>query len=447
MRESLRTRLLLWHAVIVAIVVTSFGAGVSYLAWRSRLSDIDAALHARAAALAGALRPADGGSFDLTLPRRLPADDADRPYHVLWDTAGQVIDRSDPELTIDRPAHAGAVTRGARRELALITTSGATIVVGRDLSRARSEVWALAGAILVAGVFAVALSLVGGWWLVSRAMNPIARISSTARAMVEGDFAARVPIDRVETEFGQLGRALNQAFDRLHASLIRQRRFTADASHELRTPLATISTEMQWALSRERAGHELRPSLEATARAAGRMEGVVERLLALARQESETPPDLNVSVQLDAVVREAAQDLLPLAAERRVDISLDAVPVAVSGDPERLREAVSHLVTNAIRYNRDAGHVQIRVQHAGDHADVSISDTGAGIAESDLPRVFEPFFRTDAARSRDGGGAGLGLAVTRAIVTRHGGEVLCTSELGCGTTMTVRLPVALTSSR
>jgi signal transduction histidine kinase len=250
-----------------------------------------------------------------------------------------------------------------------------------------------------------------------------------------------VPVDNVETELGQLGRALNEAFDRLHASLVRQRRFTADASHELRTPLATISTEMQWALARPRQGAELRTSMEATARAAGRMQGVVERLLALAREESGEPLDATVPVGLDALVRETAAELSPLAAQHHLDIAIDSRPVAVVGDPDRLREALTHLVTNAIRYNVDRGRVQIRLRRAGDRAEIAVSDTGAGIAAADLGRVFDPFFRTDAARSRDAGGAGLGLAVARAIIRRHGGDVTCESELGRGTTMTVALPL------
>ena len=444
MRESLRGRLLFWYSIIVAMIVIAFGAGVSYLAWRARLADIDAALRDRASALAAALHPAGANSFDLVLPPTTAADEPDSLYHVLWDASGEPIDRSDPDLTVPRPVETGTATRDGRRELALITDSGATVLVGRDLTRARAELWPLAGAIAAAGAAAVALSLVGGWWLVGRAMHPIARISGTAQAMVDGDFAARVPVDDVETEFGQLARALNEAFDRLHASLLRQRRFTADASHELRTPLATISTEMQWALSRERSPAELRTSLEATARAAGRMQGVVVRLLGLAREESGEPLDAAVSVDLDALVRGAAADLTPLAAQRRLEVAIETQPVSVVGDPERLREAVTHLVTNAIRYNVDAGRVQIRLRRAGERAEIAVSDTGAGIAAADLPRVFEPFFRSDAARSRDAGGAGLGLAVTRAIVRRHGGDVTCASELGRGTTMTVTLPAAQT---
>ena len=442
MRESLRGRLLLWYSVIVAMIVAGFGGGVSYLAWRARLADIDASLRDRAVALGRALQPAGEGNFDLSLPPNAGADDSDGLYHALWDTRGQPIDRSDPDLDIPRPSRPGAATRDGRRELTLVTDSGATVLVGRDLSQARAELWPLVVAIAISGIAAVALSLVGGWWLVGRTMKPIARISRTAQAMVDGDFGARVPVDDVETELGQLARALNEAFDRLHASLLRQRRFTADASHELRTPLATISTEMQWALARARSADELRQSHEATARAAGRMQGVVERLLALAREESGEPLDAAMPVGLETLVRDTTAELTPLAAQHQLDIAIDAQPVSVVGDPDRLREALTHLVTNAIRYNVDGGRVHIQLRRSGERAEIAVADTGAGIAAADVARVFEPFFRTDAARSRDAGGAGLGLAVARAIVRRHGGDVTCESEIGRGTTMTMRLPAS-----
>jgi signal transduction histidine kinase len=439
MLESLRARLLAWYTAILVLVVTGFGATFCYLSWRSRLGDVDALLHTRAAALAAALRPVANGAFDLALPPEARSGDFEI-YHVLWDAAGQPIDRSDPDLDVPRPRAWGPFTRSGRRETALEAASGVVVLTGKDLIAERRELWAQVATTAVAGGLAMLVSLAGGWWLVGRALAPIDRISATARAMVDGDFAARVPIDRVETELGQLARALNEAFDRLHASIERQRRFTADASHELRTPLATIATEMQWALGRQRSGDELRASLEATARAASRMQGVVERLLALAREESGGPLDAAVAVDLDALVREAAADLMPLAAERRLDVAIDSQAVSIVGDPERLREAVTHLITNAIRYNAVAGRVRIRLRRCGDRAEIAVSDTGAGIAAADLPRVFEPFFRTDAARSRDAGGAGLGLAVARAIVRRHGGDVTCESEPGRGTTMTVRLP-------
>jgi signal transduction histidine kinase len=259
--------------------------------------------------------------------------------------------------------------------------------------------------------------------------------------MIEGDLAARIPVDRVETELGQMARALNDAFDRLQASIDRQRRFTADASHELRTPLATLSTELQWAQAHERSPEEYRETLEVCARASGRMLSIVERLLALVRAEAGVV-DRAVPVLLDALVEQVAGDLEPLASSRRVTLSTETAPVATTGDPDRLRDAVTNVVANAIRYNVDGGRVAVALRPVEDEVELTVTDTGVGIGPDDLPRIFDPFFRADPARSRDAGGAGLGLAVSRAIVERHGGRISCRSEPGRGTTMTIRLPAA-----
>jgi signal transduction histidine kinase len=259
--------------------------------------------------------------------------------------------------------------------------------------------------------------------------------------MMQGDLSARIPVERVETELGQVVGALNGAFDRLQASLDRQRRLTADVSHELRTPLATVSAEVQWALSRDRTLDAYRESLAVCRRAAGRMQAIVERLLTLARVETLTQRDVSVTVRLDEVVRRAVEDLSPQAAARGLRVTVDTKPVEVTGDPDRLLEALTNVVANAVAYNVPDGHVSVTMRERDGMAEVSIADTGIGISPADQALVFDPFFRADHARTRDAGGAGLGLTLTRSIVERHGGRIVCSSEQGRGTTFSLRLPV------
>ncbi len=442
MLESLRARLLLWYTAILAIVMVAAGATTCYVTWRSRVAAIDAMLTARVDSLAGALRPAGEGTFDLalnTVTGIVPGAPT-APYHVLWTTRGQLIDRSDPDRDIPQPAESGTRTRDGHREVSRITSSGAVVLAGVTLAEIERDLWSLAGTIASVGGVALALSLAGGWWLVSRALAPVDRIGRTARAMVDGDFTARIPIARVETEFGQLARSLNDAFDRLHDSLERQRRFTADASHELRTPLATLSTEVQWALARPRETLEYRHSLETSQRAARRMQAVVERLLALARDEAGADVDQALTLRLLDLVRRVADDLAPLAQARRLTVTVDGDPLTVTGDPDRLIAAITNVLANAVQYNVDGGQVTIAVRRSADDAEVVVADTGAGISAEDLPRVFDPFFRADPARQHDPGGAGLGLSVARAILRRHGGDVTIASEPGRGTTVVMRLP-------
>jgi signal transduction histidine kinase len=439
MTESLRARLLVWHTTMLAGVIVTFGGTLCYLTWRARVADVDASLARRADVLQRALLPAPGGTFDLTLPVQPAPADRPVPYHALWTSDGRLIDRTDPDLSLTRPTATGLRTRAGHRELITRTPTGEWILTGESLAPVRDEIWALATMLLGLAAGLLALSISGGWLFAGRTLAPIDRISRTARRMIDGDLSARIPVDRVETELGQVARALNDAFDRLQASIDRQRRFTADASHELRTPLATLSTELQWARSHERSTTEYRESLEVCARASARMLAVVERLLALVRAEAGVT-DHVVPVRLDTLVEQVVRDLQPLATGRQVVVTTEADPLTAMGDPDRLMDAVTNVVVNAIRYNVEGGRVSIVLRQRDGAAELTVADTGVGIAASDLPRIFDPFFRADPARSRDAGGAGLGLAVARAIVERHGGEVVCRSEPNRGTTMSIRLP-------
>jgi two-component system, OmpR family, sensor kinase len=438
MVESLRTRLLVWHTAIVTTVVAIFGGTVCYLVWRAGLADTDAALEARARTISEAVRPAGRGTFDFTLA---PADSAGGTiYHILWTRNGTPIDWSEEAEAVPRPSAPGTRTRDGRRELTVYSASGALVLVGRSLDDLRREIWSLAALLLAAGGAVLALSLVAGWLFAGRALSPITRISRTARRMMQGDLSARIPAERVETELGQVVGALNGAFDRLQASLDRQRRLTADVSHELRTPLATVSAEVQWALGRERTLDAYRESLAVCRRAAGRMQAIVERLLTLARVETLTNRDVSVAVRLDEIVRRAVADLAPQAVARGLTVTVDTVPLGVTGDPDRLLEAITNVVANAIAYNVPEGRVAVTMREHDGFADVSIADTGIGISSSDLALVFDPFFRADHARTSDAGGAGLGLTLTRSIVERHGGRIVCTSEGGKETVFRIRLP-------
>jgi cell cycle sensor histidine kinase DivJ len=169
------------------------------------------------------------------------------------------------------------------------------------------------------------------------------------------------------------------------------------------------------------------------------MQAIVERLLALARAEAGADDGRRSPLALDDLVRRVAEDLGPLADARGIAVDVDAAPLSVMAVPDRLLDAATNVVANAIAYNVEGGRVHIALAQHGGHAELTVRDTGIGIARADLPRIFDPFFQADPAGNR---GAGLGLAVTRAIVESHGGEIRCESQPGVGTTMTIRLPLS-----
>jgi heavy metal sensor kinase len=377
------------------------------------------------------------------LPSEYRQEDGAPPpqtYYAVWNREGELVDRSEGDEAIPRPPGPVVRTRSGRRELAVTGADAAIVLVGRDLGDARRDVLAFASTAAAGGVAALVVSLVGGWFLVGRALAPVSRISQAAAAMSAGDLTARIAVERTENELEQVALALNQAFDRLHLALENERRFTADASHELRTPLTTLSTEVEWALARDRSGDEYRRSLETARRAADRMRRVVERLLTLARADSGAMSLQRATVGLAPVVSDALAIVRPLADQKHVTIEARLDAATVVGDRDRLTDLVTNLFSNAIQYNRSGGQVTVELWPDGGDACLRVRDTGTGIAPDDLPRIFDRFYRADKARAAHSGGAGLGLAIAKWIVEAHGGRIACQSTAGQGTEVLVRLP-------
>ena len=430
MADSLRVRLLLWYAAVLVIVIGMVGVAVCVVTWQSRLTSIDAELGARADVISGAVERGVGGRFDVELPPEATAffqESPSRPYYAVWGGDGQLIDRSDPDLVAPGAPAPGARTRANRREM-VVTSRGLTVLIGRDIGEVWAEIWALAGTMAMVATAGAAASLAGAWFLAGRALAPVQRINETARRMSEGDLAARIAVERTDTELGQVALALNTAFDRLRESVERQRQFTADASHELRTPVATMMAELEWALLHDRPAADYRESLETCHRAGARMQSLVEGLLVLARADSGDLPVRRSSVRLDALVEECVALLRPLAQQQGVRLRVAADALVVAGDRDRLRELLSNLLFNAVTYNRPNGTVTITVERQRAAVVLRVRDTGIGIDSGDLPNVFERFYRGERARERAPAGAGLGLALVRWIVGAHGGTIACTSK-------------------
>jgi heavy metal sensor kinase len=443
MLSSLRARLLLWYTLILAVVIAGFAATSCYLFWRSLVLDIDERLRTSADTLVAGLYPTSSGDVDLVLPAEFRQVDGEvsspATYYAVWNRDGELVDRSGGDVDVPRPAAVGMRTRAAQRELVVSGPGSTLVLIGRDLHEARNDVLAFAGTAAAGGLAALLVSLLGGWFLVGRALAPVTRISQAAAAMSAGDLDARIAVERTENELEQVAVALNQAFDRLQLAIEGERRFTADASHELRTPLATISAEIDWALARERSGEEYRRCLDTARRAADRMRRLVERLLTLARADSGVSLQ-RAPVGLAPIVGDALGIVRPLAEQKHVTIETHLQAATVVGDRDRLTDLVTNLFSNAIQYNRDGGRVSVEVWPEGADACVRVRDTGTGISEQDLPRVFDRFYRADKARAAQSGGAGLGLAIAKWIVEAHGGRIACQSAIGQGTEVLVRLP-------
>jgi signal transduction histidine kinase len=233
---------------------------------------------------------------------------------------------------------------------------------------------------------------------------------------------------------------------RLEASVRRMTQFTADASHELRAPVSLIRTTAEVAaLKRDRPASEYLEALDDIQEEAERTSQVVDSLMLLARTDSGKEMLDCVPVDACAIVRGAAEQGERLAQNSGVGFSID-VPhssIPIQADAEALRRALLILMDNAAKYTRSGGSIRVSVASRDGFAQASVSDTGIGIAPQDMPRLFDRFWRADKARSREQGGAGLGLSIAKWIVDMHGGSITVQSEPGKGSVFTIQVPLAV----
>jgi two-component system OmpR family sensor kinase len=279
-------------------------------------------------------------------------------------------------------------------------------------------------------------------------LRPLQRMGTTAADIAAGDLSKRVEPATPHTEIGRLGLALNgmlsqieAAFAERTASNNRLRRVIADASHELRTPLTSIRGYAE--MLRRGAAGSPRDSEVARRRIEEesiRMTGLVDDLLVLARLDQGRPLEKD-AVDLRAIATDAVADARVVAPLRQISLSANG-PVIVTGDDTRLRQVLGNLVRNALVHTPQQSPVEVAVATEAGLGRMSVADHGPGLTADDVDRIFEPFYRADPSRSRDSGGAGLGLSIVSAVVTAHGGRVKVSETEGGGATFEVELPLA-----
>ncbi len=445
MFRSIRWNLLAWYSLILLVLIGGFGATLYYTLQKAIYREAHGRLMGYAQTFAGALED-ENGTLKVELSpeymKYFQHEDDDLPYFIVWDAQGKIVARSPKAPELARPAKPKGSKRSSRYEVFKHGPFDSLILVGQRLHEQRERLQELLGAVAGAGGGVMLLGLLGGWFLAGRALKPIRKMTAAAAAISASTLSQRIDVGRTESELGQLAKTLNGAFDRLEQAFERQTRFTADASHELRTPLAIVMSQAELALKKERSPQEYRESLEIALKASQRMKAVVEGLLTLARADAKDLPLRKERVELATIVEETASLLGPMALERKVVLTASVEPVAVTGDPDRLREVVTNLISNAIRYNVEGGKVDVTLAARPDEVMLTVSDTGIGIPEKDQPHLFERFFRVDKARSREVGGSGLGLSIAKWVVEALGGHISFTSRENEGSTFSVRLPRA-----
>lgn len=297
-------------------------------------------------------------------------------------------------------------------------------------------------AIFTAGIIAIILACIVGYFVSRSLTRPIKRITTTANQIRNGDLSARTGL-KGNDEMGRLGETFDDMATTLEKDIKLEHRLTSDVAHELRTPLmamqATVEAMQDGVLPADDE-HLANVAIEVR-----RLSRLVDAMLKLSRMENGKTP---LRIERCDVVG-LASGLVTYQAQLFSDNGLDLNFANETGhdqcfaeiDPDLIREAIVNLMSNALRYTPEGGKVLVTVARTRNDVQVSVQDTGIGIAKEDIPRVFSRFWRSDASRERVAGGLGVGLALTKEIVDRHNGMIAVDSELGVGTTFTLSLPL------
>jgi len=274
--------------------------------------------------------------------------------------------------------------------------------------------------------------------LFSRSISkPIIQLESAAKDIAEGNVDRTLQLDRKD-EFGALAKSLNRMAERLRSDnemlknlYDRQRQFFADITHEIRNPLHTISGALEMLQLKNLPPEQQQRYVETAARQTERINRLFKDLMTLQRYDSDSYFIEKKPFDLQLTLEDIEEMFRSQAAEKDLDLIIDKKPVTVFADPSKIEQVLENLVSNAIKYT-NSGYIRVSLSESDSEVTVKVEDSGIGISEDHLSRLFDRFYRTDKARSRDKGGTGLGLSVVKSILTAHGSEINIESTAGEG---------------
>ncbi len=296
--------------------------------------------------------------------------------------------------------------------------------------------------VLLFGIVAVTVMVgAGSYLLTNQTLHPLNEITQKARHIGHDRLGERIPVRNPSDELGRLSVVLNQLFERLQNAFESQQRFLADAAHELKTPLSVLRAHWESELNNPRLSLELKERIVQDTETITRLNHLINNLLLLSRTEAIQSSFEFEPLRLDALLGEVIADAKMLAETKSQEIDAgDLPPVDLFGDRARLYQLFFNLLDNASKYTGEGGRISLRANVDDSMVSIAVEDNGPGIPAEDLPHIFKRFYRVQKDRGRKTGGSGLGLSICELIARAHHGSIDVESEVGRGSTFTVRLP-------
>lgn len=456
--RSVRVRLTLWYTGTLAVLLALYAGGVFIFLKHSLFTELDRRLHDDFEIAEQMLTRTDAGEIRWRADAHHHEEEAsDGSWLEVWSPEGRLLyrratfegaveDAFASLLPLEHSGYASIILPGdipvrVLGGLYVVDSMAVIIRVARSTVRLRHELREL---LLVLGFgfpVAVGIAAFGGYVLARRALAPVGRMASQARTITAERLSERLPIVNPSDELGHLATVFNETFARLEQSFEQLRRFTADASHELRTPLTAIRSVGEVGLQEQREEKAYREIIGSMLEEVDRLGRLVDSLLTLSRADAGQVKLVRERVDLVDLVREVVNHLGVLAEEKHQSLYVEApTPVYAAVDRLVLRQAIINLVDNAIKYSPVGGRVRVIIQNRAGGPTLEVTDTGPGIAIEHRAHIFDRFYRVDKARSREMGGAGLGLAIARWAVEANSGRLELESEEGAGSTFRIILP-------
>lgn len=466
--RSLRFRLAAWYCVALALGLALIGVMLFALARHHVLRHYDGPLQSKGEKVFRILNGQKPGR-DLSpdqmgainqIGRLVLVEGHDKGRQVIYywpEMATRDLDAYLKQMRLEGrtgPAfetfeHRGIRWRVHSRPYRLQDGRAGSILIIEDLRDVQAMIRRLLLDYLSLAAIGILISFYGSYWLSGRALKPVFRIIDAAKEIEASNLHQRLPHSGLDCEIGSLVDTLNRMFERLEASFEAMKRFTADASHELRSPLATVRNTIDVTLAKPRTPEEYQAAMRSNGEEIDRIRAIVEDLLLFARADAGRLSLKLNPVQLDGIVEAQVEAHQFQAEERNIRLDLKhLVPDEMAGDERWLHQVLGNLLDNALKYTPEGGEVTVDMGRVGQAIQVRVHDSGPGIPEADLDRVFERFFRSDPSRSRANvPGLGLGLAIASWVVKEHGGTIKASNRPQGGSTFTVAFPVMATQGR
>ncbi len=466
---SIRRRLIASVFATQLILTIALVSLATYFTRGELLAAFDAALHGRAMSVAALIRYSEEGNHELIFDKELsppPLDPHHPDFYQIVDESGHVIGASanwpgtlagprKPNRQYWNVTVGGVRCRAVRLDHLPVldregpdtkSTATITVIYAAPTDEFRENLWHAALLTLIGSLVLLAIATVVAAWAIRQGLSPLATLATSAGRVSASDWSLNLSEDATATEeLAPLTRAMETMLATLYRAFTSQQEFLANAAHELKTPVAILKSTLQSMVQVPRTAEEYRARIEIALEDVARIEKLIHSMLRLARAEQSAAGhrrhDL-VPVDLAVSCEQSADRLGAFAAAGGVVIEVrpESRPT-IKADPEDLELIWNNLLENAIRYSSKSSRVLVTVSQADHGAQVKVQDWGTGIAKTELAHIFDRFQRADASRTRETGGYGLGLAITKAMVDAYGGTIAVDSQIGAGTVMTVRLPL------